>query len=113
MNGEISMDTLLLNRFWLLLAAVGGAVLPVAMSTIRSRGRAVIQVVCGTLIAVFVAPAIGRHFMPDASIDIQAGVSFLVGCFGLKLTSIIQRLLDRRGDDVADQLVGRVIGGGK
>ncbi|MGA7438509.1 MAG: hypothetical protein WBW32_10345 [Luteibacter sp.] len=107
------MDSLLLNRFWLLLAAVGGAVLPVAMSTIDSRGRAVVQVVCGTLIAVFVAPAFQRHFLPDAGVEIQAGVSFLVGCFGLKVTSIAQRLLDRHGDGMADRLVGRLPGGGK
>jgi len=107
------MDTLLLNRFWLLLAAVGGAVLPVAMTTVASRGRAVMQVVCGTLIAIFVAPAVQRHFLPDAVIEIQAGMSFLVGCFGLKLTSIVQRVLDRHGEGVADRLIGRVTGGGK
>jgi predicted Na+-dependent transporter len=107
------MDTLLLNRFWLLLAAVGGAVLPVAMTTVASRGRAVMQVVCGTLIAIFVAPAVQRHFLPDAVIEIQAGVSFLVGCFGLKLTSIVQHVLDRHGEGVADRLIGRVTGDGK
>lgn len=107
------MDTLLLNRFWILLAAVGGAVLPVAMMSAGSRGRAVMQVVCGTLVAVFIAPAFQRHFLPDAGVEIQAGVSFLVGCFGLKLTWIVQHLLERHGEGMADRLIGRVTGGGK
>jgi hypothetical protein len=107
------MDSLLLNRFWLLLAAVGGAVLPVAMSKVGSRGRAVVQVICGTLIAVFIAPAFQRHFIPDADVEMQAGVSFLVGCFGLKLTSIVQRVLDRHGDGIADRVVSRIAGGEK
>lgn len=107
------MDSILLNRSWLLLAALGGAVLPVAMSALESRSRAVVQVICGMLIALFVAPAIQRHFLPDEGVEVQAGVSFLVGCFGLKLTAIVQRLLDRHGDGVADRLIARVTGGGK
>ncbi|UPG94996.1 hypothetical protein [Luteibacter aegosomatissinici] len=107
------MDSLLLNRFWLLLAAVGGAVLPVAMSKIDSRWRAVVQVICGTLVAVFVAPAFQRHFLPGEDVEIQAGVSFLVGCFGLKLTWIIQRVLDRHGVGIADRVITRIAGGGK
>lgn len=107
------MDTLLLNRFWLLLAAVGGAVLPVAMSAYESRGRAVTQVICGTLIAVFMAPAIRGQFIPDASGEIQAAMSFLVGCFGLKITAIVQRVLDRHVDAIAGRWLRRVSGGGK
>jgi hypothetical protein len=39
------MDTMLLfTRFWLLLAAIGGAFLPVALGAEPSRQRAVIQV---------------------------------------------------------------------
>lgn len=107
------MDSLLIARFWLLLAAVGGAVLPVAMSNRGSRGHAVVQVVCGTLIAVFLAPAFQRHFLPDASAEVQAGMAFVIGCFGLQLTTIVQRLLDRHGEGVADRVIERIAGGGK
>ncbi|QDE38155.1 hypothetical protein FIV34_02535 [Luteibacter pinisoli] len=107
------MDSILLTRFWLLLAAVGGAVLPVAMSDTGSRRRAVVQVVCGTLIAVFLAPAFQRQFLPDALPEVQAGVSFLVGCFGLKVTIIVQRLLEKHGEGVAERVIERIAGGGK
>jgi hypothetical protein len=107
------MDSLLLARFWLLLAAVGGAVLPVAMSDAGSRRRAMVQVVCGTLIAVFLAPAFLRQFLPDALPEVQAGVAFLVGAFGLKVTVIAQRLLDRHGEGLAERFLQRIAGGGK
>jgi hypothetical protein len=108
------MDTMLLfTRFWLLLAAIGGAVLPVALGAEPSRKRAVIQVVCGAMMAVFLAPAVERRFLPDSQADIHAGVSFLVGCFGLRLTKIAQRLIDSRGETLANRVIDRLAGGGK
>jgi acetaldehyde dehydrogenase (acetylating) len=108
------MDTMLLfTRFWLLLAAIGGAVLPVALGAEPSRQRAVIQVVCGAMMAIFLAPAVERHFFPDSPADIQAGVSFLVGCFGLRATKIVQRLIDSRGETLANRVLDRITGGGK
>ncbi|HXP01255.1 MAG TPA: hypothetical protein VN813_12190 [Luteibacter sp.] len=105
------MDSVLLTRFWLLLAAVGGAILPVAMSNEESRRRALVQVVCGALMAIFLAPALERRFMPDSPAEIQAGVSFLVGCFGLKLAVIAQRLIDHRGESLANRVIDRIAGG--
>ncbi|QWT19092.1 hypothetical protein KPL74_15225 [Bacillus sp. NP157] len=107
------MDSILLARFWLLLAAVGGALMPVALNSSGSRSRAVVQVICGTLVAVFLAPAFQRYFLPEAAAEVQAGVAFLVGCFGLKVTVIAQRLLDRHGEGVAERVIERVTGGGK
>ncbi|MDQ0010988.1 phosphatidylglycerophosphate synthase [Luteibacter jiangsuensis] len=105
------MDPVLLTRFWLLLAAVGGAILPVALSNEESRRRALVQVVCGALMAIFLAPALERRFMPDSPAEIQAGVSFLVGCFGLKLAVIAQRLIDNRGESLANRVIDRIAGG--
>ncbi|GAA0908104.1 hypothetical protein KR767_19160 [Luteibacter anthropi] len=105
------MDSVLLTRFWLLLAAVGGAILPVALSQEESRRRAVIQVVCGALTAIFLAPALEKRFMSDSSAEIQAAVSFLVGCFGLKLAVIVQRLIDSRGESIANRVIDRIAGG--
>lgn len=104
------IDSLLLQRFWLLLAAICGAILPVALNDNPSRARALVQVVCGTLIAVFVAPAIQRYFLPEAVPEIQAGVCFAVGCFGLKLTMIVQGILDRHADSAVDRWIRRVSG---
>lgn len=105
------MDPVLLTRFWLLLAAVGGAILPVALSNEESRRRALVQVVCGALMAIFLAPALERRFMPDSPAEIQAGVSFLVGCFGLKLAVIAQRLIDNRGESLGNRVIDRIAGG--
>jgi hypothetical protein len=101
----------LFTRFWLLLAAVGGAVLPVALGNEPSRRRAIVQVVCGAMMAVFLGPALEDHFLPDAHAAIHAGVSFLVGCFGLRLTMIAQRLIDSRGESVANRMIDRFTGG--
>jgi acetaldehyde dehydrogenase (acetylating) len=108
------MDTMLLfSRFWLLLAAIGGAVLPVALGNEPSRKRAVVQVVCGAMMAIFLAPAVERRFLPDSPAEIHAGVSFLVGCFGLRVTMIAQRLIDSRGETLANRVIDRIAGGDK
>lgn len=104
------IDSFLLQRFWLLLAAICGAILPVALNDNPSRARALVQVVCGTLIAVFVAPAIQRYFLPEAVPEVQAGVCFAVGCFGLKLTMIVQGMLDRHADSAVDRWIRRLLG---
>jgi phosphatidylglycerophosphate synthase len=106
------MDTMLLfTRFWLLLAAVGGAVLPVALGNEPSRKRAVVQVVCGAMMAIFLAPMLEQRFLPDSPAQIQAGVSFLVGCFGLQLTTFIQRLIATHGESWANRIIDRLTGG--
>jgi|GEM_PF-1002565 hypothetical protein len=108
------MDNMLLfTRFWLLLAAIGGATLPVALGNEPSRKRAIVQVVCGTMLAVFLAPALERRFLPDSPAEIHAGVSFLVGCFGLRATMIFQRLIDSRGESLANRVIDRIAGGDK
>lgn len=106
------MDTMMLfTRFWLLLAAIGGAVLPVALGNETSRKRAVVQVVCGAMLAIFLAPALEDRFLPNSPAQMQAGIAFLVGCFGLRLTMIVQRLIDSRGDSLANRVVDRIAGG--
>lgn len=106
------MDTMLLfSRFWLILAAIGGAILPVALSNEPSRKRAVMQVVCGAMLAIFLAPALEDRFLPDSPAQVQAGVSFLIGCFGLRLTMIVQRLIDVRGESLANRVIDRFTGG--
>jgi acetaldehyde dehydrogenase (acetylating) len=101
---------LLFTRFWLLLAAIGGAVLPVALGHEASRKRAIIQVVCGAMMAIFLGPAVERRFLPDSPAEIHAGVSFLIGCFGLRLTMIVQRLIDSRGETLANRVIDRIAG---
>jgi len=94
-----------IEELWLLLAAVGGAIMPVALCTGGSQGRAVVRVVCGTLIAVFLAPAIDKRYMTEAHLDVQAAVSFLVGCFGLNATILAQKVMATFGEDVVKRLL--------
>ena len=108
------MDTMqLFTRFWILLAAIGGAVLPVALGNEPSRKRAIVQVVCGAMLAVFLAPALEERFLPDSPAQIKAGVSFLIGCFGLQLTMLVQRLIDTQGASLAARLIDRFTGGNR
>ncbi|NID16096.1 hypothetical protein [Luteibacter yeojuensis] len=96
---------------WLLLAAVGGAIMPVALYTGGSQGPAVVRVVCGTFIAVFLSPAIGKRYMLDADLDVQAAVSFLVGCFGLNVTILAQKAIATFGEDVAKRFLAGIFKG--
>lgn len=102
----------MLTHFWLLLAGIGGAILPVAIGNgTATRTQALTQVTCGALLATFLAPGLERDFMPHSPPEIAAGISFLVGCFGLKLTELAQRLLDKRGEAVANRIIDRIAGG--
>ena len=100
-----------IEDLWLLLAAMAGAIMPVAMYTGKSQGRAVVRVVCGAMIAVFLAPVIEKRYMIDADLDAQAAVSFLVGCFGLNLTVLAQKLLGSYGETLAKRLLNNLVKG--
>ncbi|WP_058834459.1 hypothetical protein [Luteimonas abyssi] len=101
------------DQLWVVLAGVSGALLPLVLDDTPSRHRAMVRVSCGALVAVFVGPALNERFFVNADAHVQACTAFLVGCFGLQGTAILQRLLHRRGDHMADDLVARVTGRGR
>jgi hypothetical protein len=102
------MANYVLPQLWILLAGFAGAVLPVAMQRERERQQAVVRIVCGSLVAIFMAPAVQRYWLPAEDIEVQAGVSFLAGCFGLRVTIIVQRLLDRHGEGILSRALSRI-----
>lgn len=104
------MDIPLIQRIWVLLAAVAGAIMPVTFCTHTSHARAIVRVVGGTLLAIFLSPAIERRFLIDAEPEIRAALSFLIGCFGLNLAIIVQRVLDTSGEDMLMRLARRLAG---
>ncbi len=105
------MDSSLLTQFWLLLAGIGGSFLPLALSQgTSSRAQAFAQVGCGALMATFFAPALERHFFSASPAQVNAGISFFVGCFGLKLTQLAQKLIDSRGEILANRIIDRIAG---
>jgi hypothetical protein len=98
-------------RLWLLMAAVGGAIMPVALYGGKSQGRAIVRVICGAMLAVFLSPALNKQYLPDADLDLKAAVAFLVGCFGLNVTILAQRLLDQYGEAAANRFLGGIFKG--
>jgi len=92
---------------WLLMAAVGGAIMPVALYGGKSQGRAI----CGAMLAVFLSPALNKQYLPDADLDLKAAVAFLVGCFGLNVTILAQKLLDQYGEAAASRFLGGIFKG--
>jgi len=104
------MDPTLIDRLWLLLAAVGGAVIPVALSD-SSRGRAAVRVICGTALAVFLAPAVGKRYLSDSDPELQAAVAILIGCFGLNLTMIVQGVIGAYAEKTTQRVLGRFLRG--
>ncbi|MBB3342246.1 MULTISPECIES: hypothetical protein [unclassified Luteimonas] len=103
------MDSMLI-QLWIVLAGVCGALLPLVLDDAPSRHRAMVRAISGALVAVFVGPALNERFFAGAGAHLQAGIAFLVGCFGLQATAIVQRLLQRRGDRMAERLVARLVG---
>lgn len=49
--------------------------------------------------------------MPEADLDLQAAVSFLVGAFGLKVTILVQKILDGYAEAAANRLLGTIFKG--
>jgi len=98
------------SNLWVVLAGFMGAILPVALRGDLAPHRALVYIGCSSVIAWFVAPAIYSHFWPTALVEVQAGISFTTGVIGLKVAEIVLRLLDRRGDALADQVVDRIAG---
>ena len=104
------MDPSLIQRIWIMMAAVAGAIMPMTFCTGTTQGRAVVRVLGGTLLAVFLAPALEKRFLMDADSEVRAALSFLVGCFGLNVAVIVQRVLDTSGEDFLNRLARRLVG---
>lgn len=105
------MDPALIQRIWIMLAAVSGAIMPMTLCTGMSRGRALVRVLGGTLLAIFVTPAIQIRYMADSSTEVYAAVSFLTGCFGLNLIAIAQRVLETSGDEFVQRIARSIFRG--
>jgi hypothetical protein len=69
------------------------------------------HVISGAMMAVFVTPAIVEHWYIDQSIGIQRGLAFCIGLAGPIIVEIAIRVMQRRGDKVAERLIDRIVGG--
>ncbi|WP_233869187.1 hypothetical protein [Paraburkholderia adhaesiva] len=87
-----------------------GALVRVMFVPPPTRMLKLAHLLCGSLMAVFIAPAIVEHWFRGESVFVQAGIAVLTGAVGPNLAELIIRLVQRRGDSVADQLVDRVTG---
>lgn len=94
----------------MLTAGATGALARVVFSPPPTRGLKLMHMVFGTLIAVFVAPGIVEHWFKGEGTAVQCCIAVFVGVLGPNLIEVAVRCVQRRGDDVANRLVDRVIG---
>ncbi|MFC5740932.1 hypothetical protein [Dyella tabacisoli] len=107
------MDDFKLIDVWVLLAGVGGAVLPVALRRQTHFSDALVQILCGVLTAAFLAPAVITYFFPQATPSVQSALTFLIGCFGPNFAVLTQRWMDSNGEALIARLFGRFFDPGR
>lgn len=93
-----------------LAAGAVGATLRMILLPPASVRLKLAHIVLGSLMALFVAPAVVEHWFAGSGIETRRGVAFLVGMLGPLVAEIAIRTVERRGDAVADHLVDRVAG---
>lgn len=93
-----------------LTAGATGALVRVVFSPPPTRVLKLAHMVCGTLMSVFVAPGIVEHWFKGEGLAVQCGIAVCVGALGPNLAEVAIRLVQRRGDDVANRFVDRAIG---
>lgn len=91
-------------------AGACGSLLRVIVAPPNRGSLIVAHVVAGAVMAVFVAPAIVSNWFHTDGIEIQRGIAFCVGVAGPLVAEVVIRLIQRRGDTVADRLIDRVVG---
>jgi hypothetical protein len=91
-------------------AGVAGALVRVVIAPPANRRAALAHVVSGSLIAVFVAPAIVEHWLHGDSMAMQRAVALAVGIAGPFIADIAVKLIQRRGEGMANRLADRVAG---
>lgn len=105
-------STHMFQKVFVLLAGAVGAMVPAALRQDVSRGQRLTMTFVGFAVATFLAPAINGHWLPGADAQMQAGVSFGVGLFGMAAVGIALRAIERRGDALADRAIDRVASNG-
>ncbi|RQH06639.1 hypothetical protein D1Y85_12260 [Paraburkholderia dinghuensis] len=99
------------NELMVFAAGAAGSLLRVVVMPPASRLLLAAHVGLGALMAIFVAPAIVEEWFTGHGPGIQRGIAFVVGVLGPLAGEIVLRVVERRGDDVAERLLDRF--GGK
>jgi len=105
------MTRLIPSELWILLAGAIGAIVPTALANDLTRKQGLIFIGVGVVTATFIAPAINEHLFPTSGTNFQGGVAFVTGLVGLKLTQIIRKLIERRGEALLETMINGVSGG--
>ncbi|KVO05546.1 hypothetical protein WJ69_22870 [Burkholderia ubonensis] len=87
-----------------------GSLLRVVVAPPANRRLMVAHIVVGALMALFAGPAVVEHFLKGDGMATQRGVAFGIGFVGPIVAEIVLRVIQRRGDRIAEQLVERVTG---
>lgn len=96
-----------IQESWALIAGLCGATLPLTLLKSGSRKRALMQWASGTLVAIFVAPALCEHYFPSMSWRGRAAVAFSTGALGGEMASLILKLLRERAEALANIWLNR------
>ncbi|MCA8017722.1 hypothetical protein [Burkholderia metallica] len=87
-----------------------GSLMRVVVAPPANRRLMVAHVVVGALMALFAGPAVVEHFLKGDGMATQRGIAFVIGFAGPIVAEIALRVIQRRGERLADQLVDRVTG---
>lgn len=93
----------------IIVAAVLGSTVRVLLKSKLSCYRRCVHILCGPPMAIFVAPWITENFSPNHDMVAQQAMAFFTGLTGLTLIEIALKLLDKRGDALANRLADTYI----
>lgn len=100
-------------KAWSILAGVSGSVVPIlALSDQHKTSfkNALFMAIVGSSFAIFMGPWIAEYFNVRSTEAIVA-LSWALGAVGVYVIRAILKWLDKRGEDVVDQIAQKVSGG--
>ncbi|MBN3777453.1 hypothetical protein G3O06_07795 [Burkholderia sp. Ac-20345] len=87
-----------------------GSLVRIVVAPPKNRRLMVSHIIIGALMALFAGPAVVEHFLSGDGMATQRGVAFAIGFVGPMVAEIVIRVIQRRGDRIANGLVDRVTG---
>ncbi|AJK46309.1 hypothetical protein [Burkholderia plantarii] len=91
-------------------AGAAGSLVRAVVAPPANRRLMLAHIVIGALMALFVAPAVVEYWLRGNSIALQRGVALVIGIAGPIVAEIAIRVIQTRGDGVAEEIVDRVAG---
>ncbi|AJK46259.1 hypothetical protein Bpla01_29830 [Burkholderia plantarii] len=110
MEGAVDYVRYLTGPLSVFAAGAAGSLVRVVVVPPANRRLMFAHIIIGALMALFVAPAVVEYWLRGDSIALQRGVALVIGTAGPIVAEIAIRVIQRRGDRVAEELLDRVAG---